>query len=77
MHGYIKACPHCGGVAYLNQNYSHKARGYFVYVKCEVCGAQGKTIHSREEPAAADWNNQACDSAVDAWNLRTDDRGEI
>lgn len=71
MHDYIKTCPHCGGNAYLNQNYSYKARSYFVFVKCDICGAQGKIYNSREEPAAADWNNTACNDAVSAWNMRT------
>lgn len=70
-HDTIKPCPHCGGVSYLNQNYSYKARSYFVFVKCEICGAQGKIVNSKEEPAAANWNNEACDSAIEAWNMRT------
>lgn len=67
----IKPCPHCGGNACLNQNYSYKARSYFVFVKCDICGSQGKIYNSKEEPAAADWSNTACDNAIEAWNLRT------
>ena len=68
---YIKPCPHCGGAAYLTQNYSYKCRGYFVFVKCDICGAQGKIYNSPEEPAAEDWNSQPCNDAIGAWNMRT------
>lgn len=67
----IKPCPHCGGIAYLTQNYSYRSRTYFVFVRCDICGAQGKIYNSPEEPAAAGWNNQPCDDAVTAWNMRT------
>lgn len=73
MHDSIKACPHCGGTACLTSNYSYKTRTYFTFVKCDICGAQGKTYSSNEEPAAADWNNNACRDAISAWNMR---RGE-
>lgn len=67
----IKSCPHCGGAAWLNSNYSYKCRTYFVFVKCDICGAQGKAYNSKEEPAAADWDNQPCKDAIAAWNMRT------
>ena len=66
----IKPCPHCGGVAYLNANYSYKISRYFVFVKCDVCGAQGKVTACKESPDESDWNNTACRNAVDAWNMR-------
>jgi hypothetical protein len=71
---YILHCPHCGGDACLNQNYNYRKRTYFVYVKCEMCGAQGKTFTSEEEPQAAGWDNQPCRRAINAWNMRTDSR---
>lgn len=64
----IKGCPHCGGAGYLEWNYSYKARSYFVYVKCEICGAQGKIYNTPEEP---DDDTPACKSAIVAWNMRT------
>lgn len=67
---YIKPCPHCGGTACLNSNYSYKARSYFVFVKCDICGAAGKIYNSKDEPAAAGWNIPACNDAVNAWNMR-------
>ena len=70
----IKACPHCGATACLTSNYSYKTRTYFVFVKCDICGAQGKIYNSKEEPAAAEWNNTACNDAINAWNLRTPER---
>ena len=67
----IKPCPHCGGVSYLNSNFSYKTRSYFIFVKCEICGATGKTAGSKENPAADDWQSDACERAVEAWNMRT------
>lgn len=66
----IKTCPDCGGTAFLNSNYSYKTRGYFVFVKCEVCGAHGKVTTCPTDPAADEWNNDACNRSVEAWNLR-------
>jgi hypothetical protein len=67
----ILECPHCGGAAYLNSNYSYKIRAYFVFVKCEVCGATGKVTRSDNDPAEDDWQSPPCESAIAAWNLRT------
>ena len=66
----IKPCPHCGGTAWLTQNYNRTTSAYFVLVKCDVCGAQGKIYNSPEEPAATCWINEACMAAVRAWNMR-------
>lgn len=66
----IKACPHCGGSACLYQNYSYKARTYFAFVECDICGARGKIYNSEEEPEAAGWDNAACRDAISAWNMR-------
>ena len=70
-HDYIKPCPHCGGTAYLNVNYSYKISRYFVFVKCEICGAQGKVSACKESPADEEWNNTACQTAIEGWNMRT------
>ena len=67
----ILECLHCGGAAYLNSNYSYKTRAYFVFVKCDVCGATGKTARSENEPAEDNWQSPPCESAIAAWNLRT------
>ena len=67
-----KPCPHCGGDAFLTANYSQRVRRYFVYVKCDICGAQGKAYTSAEDPAEQEWNNEACYSAITAGNMRTD-----
>lgn len=71
MKSNIKTCPHCGGVSFLSSSYSYKTRCYFVFVKCDICGSQGKIYRSDEEPAATEWNNEACNSAIEAWNMRT------
>lgn len=66
----IKAFATSGGAASLNSNYSYKTRTYFTFVKCDICGAQGKIYNSEEEPAAAGWDNQPCRGAIAAWNMR-------
>lgn len=74
MNTTLKKCPHCGGNASLYSNYSYKTRAYFVFVKCEVCGAQGKITSCDDDPAADEWKNTACETAVSAWNLRVSDK---
>ena len=63
----IKTCTHCGGSSELTYNYSHYARSYFVFVKCSICGSQGKIYNTEEEP---EQNSKACIDAVKAWNMR-------
>lgn len=71
----LKKCPHCGGPATIWQNRARYAKygssGYFVYIKCDVCGCQTGPVSSETEPAADDWENQACEKAASIWNLRT------
>ena len=72
----IKTCPHCSGTARLNASYSYKTRCYFIYVRCDICGAQGKIYRSDEDPDEENWNSEACNTAIAAWNMRdgvTDD----
>lgn len=70
MHKNIKECPFCGGIAYLNSNYSYKIRKYFIFVKCEVCGAQGKIVTDNTAPAEDNWKNAKCEQAITCWNNR-------
>lgn len=71
MNSIIKVCPHCGGESLLNANYSYKIRCYFVFVKCEICGAQGKVFKSSNDPQEDNWQSDPCESAITAWNMRT------
>lgn len=48
----IKNCLHCGGTANIWQNSSR--RGWFTFVKCDLCGAQTRIFGSEEEPEAAE-----------------------
>lgn len=66
----IKTCPHCGGTAYLNSTYSFKIRKYFVVVRCDICGAQGKAYASDNSPEEDNWDSVACNDAINAWNMR-------
>ena len=66
----IKPCPHCAGQSELWYNYSRKINGYFIFVKCSLCGAQGRIYMSRESPEQSDWDLNQCRYAVEAWNQR-------
>ena len=68
----IKSCPHCGCDATLTANWSYKAKKYFVFVKCDMCGSQGKVYRSDTDPDNDKWENIACYNAVKAWNMRKD-----
>ena len=63
----MKTCPHCGGEGKLTCNYSRATRGYFVFVKCAMCGSQGKIYSTNTKPNGID---KVCTDAVKAWNMR-------
>lgn len=67
----IKGCPHCGGAAHLNSNYSYKCHSYFVFVKCDICGAQSKIYNTDTDPTIDNWQSDSCLDAITAWNMRT------
>lgn len=69
----IKNCPHCGGEGFLTQDYNSRLCSYFIYVKCNICGAQGKVVYDRTSAANKDWNTTSCDRALAAWNMRTNE----
>ena len=66
----LETCPHCGGEATLRANYSGKYCAYMIFVKCDICGAQGKTVKSYDDPRAKAWDNVECWTAINAWNMR-------
>lgn len=70
----LKACPFCNGAGILTQNYSYKTRSYFVFVKCQLCTAQSKCYSSGTDAEADDWQNEACEKAIAAWNTRTEEK---
>lgn len=61
----------------MNSNYNSRARSFFVFVRCDICGAQGKTYTSPEPPQEANWENLACYDAIRAWNMRTREGANI
>ena len=67
----LKECPHCGGEAFLNANYSQKISRFFIFAKCEECGATGGTTCTKDDPQRYGWNLPACKRAITAWNMRT------
>ena len=66
----IKPCPHCAGNAELWANYNRKINGYFVFVKCSLCGAQGRIYMSRKNPEFYGWDIDPCLYALESWNQR-------
>ena len=71
MTTHLKRCPFCGGVAALYSNYSYKTRTHFVFVRCTMCHAQGRSYSEPENPIKNEWNTEKCDAAVNAWNTRS------
>lgn len=72
----MKPCPHCGGEPYIVTQYNKRLNKFMIYCRCDVCGAQGKTYASCNNPAEADWESPESESAISAWNLRTYERLE-
>ncbi len=66
----IKPCPHCGGTAQLQTNYNWKIGCYFTVVKCDICGAQGKTFCFSSDNPDNDIATAIKADAVNAWNMR-------
>lgn len=66
----INGCPFCGGSASINQRYSPKQDLYLVFMKCDICGAQGKIFTGEDAPSANEWNTKQCHDAIGAWNMR-------
>lgn len=65
---YMKNCPFCNGEPTL---FSTRGKyGYFVFIKCDLCGAQGKTFkmgETREE----NWQDSVeAQNAIKMWNMR-------
>lgn len=72
--GIIRPCPFCNGDAGLCSTYSGRIRKYFIFVKCEMCGAQGKAFSDVDDPDLCNWDNDNCNRAINAWNLRVNER---
>lgn len=71
----LRACPFCGGSATLFRNYNYRSNVWFVFAKCEVCGAQGKSVPVRTDLDLEDetwWESYDCKKAEVFWNTRTE-----
>lgn len=62
MEKQILPCPFCGGKGYVNQRWWSKRGIWLKFVRCDMCGSQGK--------AFAEYGGLEDDSAIDAWNMR-------
>ena len=71
MDNIIKPCPFCGGMAILDSNYNYSKHLYYVSVKCDTCGAQGKAYKQIETPKTG-LGPEAFRLAINAWNTRTE-----
>lgn len=65
----LKKCPFCGGDASIVNSYSQIRKRIFVYVRCDICLAQGKTFTTGKNAEMGE-NNPANKYAVNAWNIR-------
>lgn len=57
----LKSCPFCG---------SNDFRDYYVYIKCNNCGALGPEMNGGINDDHADYIDH--ENAMDAWNKRDD-----
>lgn len=71
----IKTCPHCGGQAFLNMNFSHKWNCWYVAVRCDSCGAQGRSYRTDKDPTNAPEESLSCKNAIRGWNMRVVENG--
>lgn len=49
----LRECPFCGGPAHLQRN------AWYVWAKCNACGAARADSHMSDEGAAESWNTRA------------------
>ena len=67
----IKKCPFCGSDDASLEQRLNRFGNVMVFVKCAMCGAQGKIVDGRREiPSEHEWETDACYTAVRAWNMR-------
>lgn len=70
----IKRCPYCMGPSQIrSEKLIHNDR-YLVFVECDICGYRGKSYISDSDPdlEGINWENQPCNNAIEAWNMRSD-----
>ena len=66
-----KPCPCCGGASCLHSNYLREPDLYYVFVRCTVCGTEGKKIPTWDRPSEYEWRGNEANLAISAWNMRT------
>lgn len=67
----IKKCPFCNGNADIYTKKDEKNVGFFVVVRCNVCGASAKPYYESGYFDKEVWKCSATIDAIEAWNLRT------
>jgi hypothetical protein len=74
----IKRCPFYGGDATLFRTISQGRwqAQYYTRVMCDICGSQGKSYRSSDDPADGNWETYECYQAICAWNMRTPEKEE-
>ena len=72
----LTECPFCGSdnvLFYESKNrsrYYKYGNGYFVYVKCDTCGAQSRSVWAHEQPSENNWDISATRDVAMLWNAR-------
>lgn len=70
----LKPCPFCGGTATFFVKKSKNKTLWYIYVKCDFCGAQSKTMFTETDPKPLNFQTWDCSAAIDFWNNRVKDR---
>ena len=68
----LKPCPFCGGTATIDSNYAYNTKTYFLFGRCEDCGAKGK-VYAVNESIIEDMPYSATNAyrlAMKSWNKR-------
>lgn len=76
----LKPCPFCGADS-ADINCKYGRNGCFVFVQCQICGAESKKFGTGRYVTYSEyvddenyWDNpyveNSCEKAISAWNLR-------
>ena len=65
-----KNCPFCQGKPYLKASYNERMNMTYIFVRCSVCGGQGRAfIHAGYMEDITDAQDKV-DLAIKAWDTR-------
>lgn len=67
----LRKCPFCNGTARLIEKFNQKTGVTFIEVTCLICGGRGKKTAYEEDVNGQ--KEQAYETAVASWNMRSND----